>query len=141
MKKLTLLLLCMATLGLASCEKDTVFVPDTGLPNQTIETVINANQWISSENNTRLSATINFPEIDDQTFANDGILVYIYPDNSVNEYKALPFVFDAQAYSYTVRPKSIKIDIQTSGDNVVIPIKPTAPIGLRVVIVTSKLGK
>eukprot|EP01012_Entosiphon_sulcatum_P007767 TRINITY_DN14052_c0_g1_i1.p1 TRINITY_DN14052_c0_g1~~TRINITY_DN14052_c0_g1_i1.p1 ORF type:complete len:139 (+),score=13.50 TRINITY_DN14052_c0_g1_i1:118-534(+) len=136
MKKFTILMLCIATLGLASCKKE-VLVPDAGLPNQTIETVINANQWTYSENNTRLSATINFPEIDDATFRNDGILVYIYPNNSVAEYKQLPMVFDAQAYSYIVRRGSITIDIQTSGDNVLTPVKPTAPIGLRVVIVTS----
>ncbi|MBC6109753.1 hypothetical protein ACFOG5_21100 [Pedobacter fastidiosus] len=138
MKKLTFLLLCITTIGLVSCKKD-VYVPDSGLPNQTIETVINANQWVYSENNTRLSTTVSFPEIDDATFRNDGILVYIYPDNSVNEYKQLPMVFDAQAYSYIVRKGSITIDIQTSGDNVLIPKKPTAPIGLRVVIVTSSL--
>ncbi|MEH3112927.1 hypothetical protein [Pedobacter terrae] len=136
MKKFTILMLCIATLGLASCKKE-VLVPDTGLPNQTIETVINANQWTYSENNTRLSTTISFPEIDDATFKNDGILVYIYPNNSVAEYKQLPMVFDAQAYSYIVRRGSITIDIQTSGDNVLTPTKPTAPIGLRVVIVTS----
>lgn len=129
-------MLCIATLGLASCKKE-VLVPDPGLPNQTIETVINANQWTYSENNTRLSTTINFPEIDDATFKNDGILVYIYPDNSVAEYKQLPMVFDAQAYSYIARRGSITIDIQTSGDNVLTPTKPTVPIGLRVVIVTS----
>ena len=136
MKKFTILMLCIVTLGLASCKKE-VLVPDAGLPNQTIETVIKANQWVSSENNTRLSATINFPEIDDATFKNDGILVYIYPDNDVAEYKQLPLVFDAQAYSYIVRRGSITIDIQTSGDTKLNPARPTAPIGLRVVIVTS----
>lgn len=138
MKKIILLLICITTLGLVSCKKE--IVAPQGLPNQTIETVINPNQWVSSENNTRLSTTINFPEIDAETFRNDGISVYIYPDNSVNEYRQLPFVFDAQAYSYTVRPGSITIDIQTSGDNVLVPVKPTAPIGLRVVIVTSTLN-
>lgn len=138
MKRTILLLLCVATLGLASCKKETLI--DSGLPNQTIETVINANQWKSIENGTRLTTTINFNQIDEATFNNDGILVYIYPDNGINEYRGLPFTFDGQAYSYTVRPGSITIDIQTSGDQVLKPTVPTAPIGLRVVIVTSKLN-
>lgn len=137
MKKLTLLFICVATLGLASCKKQ-VYVPNAVLPNQTIETVISPSQWVYSENNKRLSTTVNFPEIDDATFNNDAILVYIYPDNSVPEYKQLPLVFDAQAYSYIVRRGSITIDIQTSGDSVLTPFKPIIPIGLRVVIVTSQ---
>ena len=138
MKKLTLLLFCVATLGLASCKKE-VFIPEQILPNQTLETVISPSQWVYSENNKRLSTTINFPEIDEITFKNDGVLVYIYPDNAVPEYKQLPLVFDAQAYSYIVRRGSITIDIQTSGDTKLEPFKPTIPIGLRVVIITSKI--
>ncbi|TDQ08722.1 hypothetical protein [Pedobacter metabolipauper] len=138
MKKLLLLLLCTTTLGLVSCKKETLI--DTGLPNQTIETVINQSQWTSVENGTRLTVTVNFPEIDAATFRNDGLLVYFYPNNSVDEYKQLPYVFDAQTYSYTARPGSITFDIQTTGDAVLNPVRPTAPIGLRVVIVTSSLN-
>lgn len=137
MKRIILLLICTATLGLASCKKDTII--DQGLPNQTIETVINAVDWKTADQGTRLTATLNFPEIDKETFRNDGLLVYFYPDNSVNEYKQLPYTFNAQAYTYTARPGSITFDIQTTGDNVLNPVKPTAPIGLRVVIVTSSL--
>ncbi|WEK18517.1 MAG: hypothetical protein P0Y49_17140 [Candidatus Pedobacter colombiensis] len=138
MRKLILLLLCTATLGLASCKKDTII--DAGLPNQTIETVINASQWVSVDNGTRLTTTLNFPEIDYQTFKNDGISVYFYPNNSVNEYKQLPYVYDAVSYTYTARQGSITFDIQTSGDINLRPSRPTAPIGVRVVIVTSHLN-
>ena len=137
MKNLILLILCTATLGLVSCKKETII--DSGLPNQTLETVISPNQWQSIENGTRLSATINFPEIDSETFKNDGIITYIYPDNGVNEYKPLPFTFDAQAYSCTVRQGSITFDIQTSDEQVLTPKRPSGPVGIRVVIVTSTL--
>ncbi len=137
MKQGFLLLLCIATLGLASCKKETIV--DSGLPNETIETVINPSDWQLIEGGTRLTTTINVPEIDQETFTNDGIMVYIYPDNGVNEYRQLPMTFDGQAYSYSARPGSITIDIQTSSANGT-PTRPKAPTGLRVVIVTSTLN-
>jgi hypothetical protein len=135
MKPKFLLLLCIATLGLASCKKDNYV--DLPLPNQTIETVINPSQWQSIENNTRLTTTISFPEIDNATFINDGIQVAIYPDNNIQEYTPLPLTFDGQAYSYSVKPGSITIDIQTSDGQDLTPSRPTTPIGLRLVIITS----
>lgn len=138
MKKLILLLLCTATLGLASCKKETLI--DPSLPNETFEKVIKASDWRYIENDTRLTYTVPMPEIDETTFKHDAVLVYIYPDNELNEYKPLPFTFDGQAYSCTVRPGSITVDIQTSGDNILKPVKPTIPVGLRVVIVTSNLN-
>ena len=137
MKQGFLLLLCIATLGLASCKKETII--DSGLPNVTIETVINPNDWQSVEGATRLTTTINMPELTDVSFTNDGVMVYIYPDNSVNEYRQLPMTFDGLAYSYAARPGSITIDIQTSTASGT-PRRPTAPTGLRVVIVTSTLN-
>jgi hypothetical protein len=137
MKQTFLLLLCIATLGLASCKKETII--DSGLPNETIETVIGTNDWVSSEGGTRLSTRIDMPEINQETFTNDGLMVYIYPDNEINEYRQLPFVFDGQAYSYTAEPGFINIDIQTSTANGT-PVRPSIPTGLRVVIVTSTLN-
>lgn len=137
MKKLILLLLCTATLGLVSCKKDTIV--DPGLPNQTIETIINAGQWTSLDGGQRLTTTLNFPEIDAETFRNDGILVYMYPNNGVNEYKQLPYVYNSNSYTYTARQGSITFDIQSSDNQDRIPSRPTAPIGVRVVIVTSNL--
>ncbi len=136
MKQSFILLLCVAILGLASCKKETIV--DTGLPNETIETVINANQWQSIEGGTRLTTIINMPELDEATFRNDGLIVYLYPDNKINEYRQLPFVFDGQAYSYSAREGQITIDIQTSTANGT-PVRPIIPVGLRVVIVTSTL--
>jgi hypothetical protein len=136
MKQSFLLLLCIATLGLASCKKETIV--DAGLPNETIEMVINPSQWQLIEGGTRLTTTVSMPELNEETFRNDGIMVYIYPDNGVNEYRQLPFVFDGQAYSYSAREGEITIDIQTSTSNGT-PSRPAVPVGLRVVIVTSTL--
>lgn len=138
MKKILLLLLCTVTLGLVSCEKETLI--DSALPNQTIETEIRTNAWSLVDNGTRYTTTVNFPEIDDDTFRNDGILVYIYPDNGINAYKQLPYVYNAQTYSYTARRGSITIDIQTTGDQILAPVRPEATVGLRVVLVTSNLN-
>jgi hypothetical protein len=137
MKKLILLLLCTATLGLASCKKETLI--DPGIPNQTIETTIQANQWVTSTNLETISATLNFPEIDNETFKHDGVQVYIYPDNGINEYTPLPYIVNAVRYSCTVRPGSITFTIQSTDNQDRVPNKPTFPIGVRVVIVTSNL--
>lgn len=137
MKKILLLLLCTATLGLASCKKDTII--DKGLPNQTIEDFINPEDWVTSENGTRISATLKFPEITPETFKHDGIMVYLYLPGSTTEYRQLPYVFDAQSYTYIARQGQITFEIQTSDEQVLIPIKPTVPRKLRVVIVTSQL--
>ena len=135
MKKLLLLILCTTTLGLVSCKKDTII--DSGLPNLTIEDYINPEDWVESENGTRLSATLNFPEITRETFIHDGIVAYLYLPGSETEYRALPYVFDAQSYTYIVRQGQITFEIQTSDEQILVPIKPTISRKLRVVIVTS----
>lgn len=137
MKKILLLLLCTATLGLASCKKEVIV--DPGLPNETIEVVIRPSAWVTTPNRTTLTATIPFPELDDATFNNDAVIVSLYPDNDVPEYRAMPFVYGGETYTYTVRRGAIIIDIQTTGDQTLIPQKPTRDLGLRVTFVTSKL--
>lgn len=138
MKRILLLLIATATLGLASCKKDTI-IDNTGLPNQTIEDFINPEDWQTVDNGERLTATLNFPEINAETFKHDGILVYLYLPGSSGEYRQLPYVFDAQAYTYIARQGSITFEIQTTGDSILKPVKPTVPRKLRVVIVTSQL--
>ncbi len=136
MKQSFLLLLCVAILGLASCKKEPMV--DPGLPNETIEVVINPNQWQLIEGGTRLTTNIDIPELDEATFRNDGLMVYLYPDNKINEYRQLPFVFDGLSYSYSAREGQITVDIQTSTANGT-PVRPAIQAGLRVVIVTSNL--
>lgn len=137
MRKILLLLLCTATLGLASCKKEVIV--DPGLPNETIETIIAPSAWQSINGGETLTTTISFPELDAPTFLNDGLIVALYPDNSVAEYKGMPFTYNGLAYSFTARRGSITVEIETSGDNNLIPTRPVVPIGLRVTIVTSTL--
>ncbi|RWU08642.1 hypothetical protein [Pedobacter chitinilyticus] len=132
MKKLTLLLLCVATLGLASCKKDTIVGPN----NLTIIKYIEANQWQLSNDGLTYSATINEPSINRRTFENDGILVYVSRGNT-DFYEQLPFVYNVDAYSYSVTPGSLTIDVQSSDNQDFQPIKPTGRTRVKIVLVES----
>jgi len=140
MKKLTLLLLCVATLGLASCKKDTYV--NSSANNLTLVKYIEANQWQLSNDGTTYSATISDPNIDRRTFEDDGILVYISRGDG-DYYEQLPFVYNVDAYSYTVTPGisgspgSITIDIQSSDNQDYQPIKPTTRTRVKIVLIES----
>ncbi|MCX2451183.1 hypothetical protein OQX61_07860 [Pedobacter sp. PLR] len=137
MRKILLLLLCTAALGLSSCKKEVIV--DPGLPNETIEKIIRPAAWIPNSNRTTLTATIPFSELDEETFLNDGLIVSLYTDNAIPEYSAMPFVFGGETYSYTVKRGFIIIDIQTTGDPSILPNPPIRDMGLRVTFVTSTL--
>ena len=134
MKKLTLLLLCIATLGLASCKKDTIV--QNGSNNLTLIKYIEPNQWQLSNDGFTYSATINDNNIDARTFEDDGILVYVSRGNT-NTYEQLPFVYDVEAYSYSVTQGSITIDIQSSDFQAATPIKPTTRTRVKIVLIES----
>lgn len=137
MRKILLLLLCTAAVGLSSCKKEVIV--DPGLPNETIETTIAPTAWTSINNGETLTTTIPFPELDDATFKNDALIVALYLDNNVPEYRGMPFTYAGITYSFIARRGFITVQIETSGDDNVIPPKPVAPIGLRVTFVTSTL--
>ncbi|WP_316750822.1 hypothetical protein [Pedobacter gandavensis] len=137
MRKILLLLLCTATLGLSSCKKEVIV--DPGLPNETIEIKIKPNEWIPNSNRTTLTAIINMPELNQETFLNDGLIVSLYTDNAIPEYSAMPFVFGGETYSYTVKRGAIIIDIQTTGNSAILPTPPDRDMALRVTFVTSTL--
>ena len=132
-----LLLLFIASIGLSSCTKE-VFVPDDTLPNQTIIAYINPNQWIPSSDGYTLSAEIPVSQIDEDTFFNDDISLMI-SRNDNNIYEKIPFVYDGQAYSYDVAPGSVKLYIQTSGDNILTPVRPTSRVRVKIVLITSSI--
>lgn len=104
MKKLTLLLFCIATLGLASCKKDTIINQTT--PNRTIIFDRTSAQWTLNSNGgfyTDLVAS----EIDLINLRDEGVLVYIATDG-VNEtgYYQLPNAvsnFDYEIYEGRIR--------------------------------------
>ena len=134
MKKLTLLFICIASLGLASCKKDTIV--QQGANNLTIIKYIEANQWQLSTDGLTYYAIINDSRIDSRTFEDDGILVYTSVGDG-NSYEQLPFVYNVDAYSYSVQPGSLEIDIQSSDNQDTKPIKPTTRTRVKIVLIES----
>ena len=132
MKNLTLLIICIASLGLASCKKDTIVVPN----NITIIKYIEANQWQLSSDGKTYYAILNDSRINARRFEEDAILVYTSVGNG-NSYEQLPFVYDVDAYSYSVQQGSIEIDIQSSDFQATQPIKPTTTTRVKIVLIES----
>ena len=134
MKKLILLLLCTATLGLASCKKDNI-IQET--PNRTYNFTIQPNQWVLSQDGETYTYEWRKSVIDAVTVDDEGVLVYLsHPINS-SSYIQLPYTFDANAYSYELFEGGIAIDIQTSDYQVVAPQRPTQPVVAKVVVIPS----
>ena len=134
MKKLTLLLLCVATLGLASCKKDTI-VNQT--PNITIVRDIAPSQWVPSNDGLTFSATVIDKLIDKYHVDNEGTLVYI-SYNSGQSYIQLPFVYNVDAYSYEVYNGGLSIHIQSSDYQDRAPIKPTSNVRVKIILIASE---
>jgi len=134
MKKITLLLICIATLGLASCKKDTIV--QNGANNLTIVKYIEPNQWQLSSDGFTYTAVVNDSRIDSRTFEDDGILVYISRGDN-NTYEQLPFVYDVQSYSYSVSQGSISIDLQSSDFQAAVPTRPTSRTRVKIVLIES----
>ena len=120
MKRITLLLLCVATLGLASCKKDTIINQTT--PNRTIVFDINPNRWVLE--NGAYYLDLNIPEIDDINFYDEGILVYTATPNYTNYYQ-LPY----GQMDYEAHIGGISISRATL---------PTTPIRIKVVLVAAE---
>ncbi|RZK49182.1 MAG: hypothetical protein EOO99_07310 [Pedobacter sp.] len=134
MKKLTYLLLCIASLGLASCEKDTyVNAP----ANRTIVLNVAANAWTLSSNGFTYYTVLDVPEIDQYTMDNEAVLVYISYDQGAS-YLQLPFVYNVDAYSTVISKGKVEIDIQSSDNQDTQPIKPTQTIRVKVVIIAAQ---
>lgn len=135
MKKLSLLLLCIATLGLASCKKDTIINQTT--PNRTIILNVAPTAWTLSSNGLTYYTILNVPEIDKYALDNEAVLVYISYDNGVS-YLQMPFVYDIDAYSTVITEKKVEIDIQSSDYQATAPRKPTNNVRVKVVIIAAE---
>jgi hypothetical protein len=136
MKKYILLLL-ISCAGLASCTKE-VIVPNDTLPNITLLRYVNPNEWVLSPDKETLSVRIPVSEIDRDTFANDDISLMISRDDS-DTYEKMPFVYEAQSYSYEVAPGLVTIYIQTSGDQILTPKLPERRARVKIVLIRSSL--
>ena len=135
MKKLTLLLLCIATLGLASCKKDTIINQTT--PNRTVVLNVASTAWTLSSNGLTYYTVLNVPEIDQFSLDNEAVLVYISYDNGAT-YLQMPFVYNVDAYSTVISKGKVEIDIQSSDNQATQPIKPTANVRVKVVLIAAE---
>lgn len=133
MKNLTLLILCIASLGLASCKKDTIINQTT--PNRTIVLNVASSAWTLSNQYT-YSTTLSVPEIDQYSLDNEAVLVYISYDNG-DTYLQMPFVYNVDAYSTVISKGKVQIDIQSSDYQDTTPIKPTGNTRVKVVLIAA----
>lgn len=136
MKKLTILMLCIATLGLASCKKETLVQPSNAI--LTVVKDVSSSAWTLSSDGKTFTANIPVPEIDQFHIDNEGTLVYI-SYNSGASYIALPFVYNVDAYSYEVYKGGISIDVQSADYQATTPIKPTSTVRVKIVLVGNDL--
>jgi hypothetical protein len=135
MKRLLLLLISTATLGLASCKKDTV-VQET--PNRTIILTIQPSQWKPTTDNSTYNAEISIPEIDQLNVDIEGILVYSDHPVNIDSYIQLPYTFGGTSYSYEQFKGGLSFDIQRANFATENPKKPTVPIRFKVVLIPSR---
>ena len=135
MKQLTLLLLCIASLGLASCKKDTIINQTT--PNRTVVVNVATNAWSLSNDGFTYSSIVNIPEIDQFSLDNEAVLVYISYDNG-GTYLQMPFVFGVEAYSTVISKGKVQIDIESSDFQNSTPKKPTGTVRVKVVLIAAE---
>ncbi len=133
MKKLALLLLCIATLGLASCKKDTYITNE--LRAKTYNRYIEPNQWVRNSNGT-YSFTWNRAEFDQITLEDEGVLVYFTHPVSDNSDVQLPYTFNYTVYSYELFNGGITFDVQDSR-NLSNSVPPDYRILVKVVVIPS----
>lgn len=104
MKNLTLLFICIASLGLASCKKDTIINQTT--PNRTIIFDRTSASWISNTGG-GFYVDLIADEIDLINLKDEGVLVYIATDGvNATGYYQLPNAvsnFDYEIYEGRIR--------------------------------------
>jgi hypothetical protein len=135
MKRILLLLIATATLGLASCKKDTIIQE---VPNKTILLTINPQDWVASENGSTFSIRKSIPEINAENIEIGGILVYLDHPVNVNSNIQLPYVFEGISYSYEQLQGALSIDIQAADFPNKKPNRPTVKMFLKVVLIPSR---
>eukprot|EP01133_Synstelium_polycarpum_P016598 gene16598-19717_t len=135
MRQKFLLLLCVATLGLASCKKETyIQEPQARTYNYTIQ----PNQWVSNSGGLNYTANIKLSALDKVTLDDEGVLVYLsHPANNNSDIQ-LPYTYDVNSYTYELYIGGINIDIQSSDAQATAPKAPTKPVFVKIVVVPSK---
>lgn len=133
MKKLTILMLCIVTLGLASCKKDTI-VQNT--PNITLYKTIQPNQWLSGSDANGLYYYVDIMDNRIEQYEDDGIILSFARFND-DGYDALPFTYGTDSYSYSSFPGRIRVYLQYNNNRNTLPVRPSASIGARIVLIAS----
>jgi len=128
-------MLCIVTLGLASCKKETLVQPSNAI--LTVVRDVPTSAWALSNDAKTYTAEISVPEIDQFHIDNEGTLVYISYNNGAS-YIALPFVYNIDAFSYEVYRGGVAIDVQ-SADIQLQPRKPTSSVRIKIVLVGNDL--
>jgi hypothetical protein len=134
MKNKLLLLLCIASLGLASCKKDT-YIQE--VQNKTIILTIPPSEWKVENNGRTITTDVLVDEIDQFNVEIEGVLVYLDHPVNVNSYIQLPYVYNGATYTYEHFNGGIAIDIQRSEFSTQNPTVPTVPIRVKVVLIPS----
>jgi hypothetical protein len=132
--RLLLVLFCIATLGLASCKKDT-YIQET--QNRTIIWTIDPGDWQVTNNGRTITTDINLPEIDQLNVDVEGVLVYLDHPVNVDSYIQLPYVYNGASYTYEHFNSGIAVQIQRSEFSTQNPSIPTVPIRVKVVLIPS----
>lgn len=125
-------MLCIATLGLASCKKETLVGPQ----NIVIVRDISPNQWALINNGETYSMNLSVGEIDQYHIDNEGTLVYISYNNGAS-YTQLPFVYNVDAYSYLVYNGGLSIDIESPDRQSRGPNRPTSNVRVKIILVST----
>jgi len=134
MKQSFLLILCIATLGLASCKKDNIYYETS---NRTFNYTVQPAEWVLSADGFNYTVELDIPEVDQITLDDEGVLVYMNHPINPASYIQLPYTFDVQAYSYEIYNGGIAIDAQSSDAQATAPVRPTAPVKVKVVVIPS----
>jgi hypothetical protein len=132
--RLLLVLFCIATLGLASCKKDT-YIQET--QNRTIIYTIQPSDWQVTNNGRTITTDIDLPEIDQLNVDVEGVLVYLDHPVNVDSYIQLPYVYNGASYTYEHFNGGVAVQIQRSEFSSQNPSIPTIPIRVKVVLIPS----
>lgn len=135
MKKLTLLILCIATLGLASCEKETIIQEVKG---RTYNFTINPRDWVRGNNGQQYSYVWNSSAIDQITFDDEAVLLYISHPDEPDIDLALPATYNSVSYSYRVSNSGVRVDIQSADVQATVINPPATQIKAKLVILPSR---
>lgn len=134
MKKLALLLLCITTLGLVSCKKDTYITQE--LKAKTYNYEILPSDWKINPNGS-YTATWNNKKFDGITLEDEGVMVYFEHPVTASSFIQLPYTFNYSTFSYELFNGGIAFDAQDTR-NLLNSVAPNYNILVKVVVVPSE---